>query len=219
MVLTLMARGWFITLEGIEGSGKTTQVSNLAEALRSSGKQVIITREPGGTRAGELIRAIFLDGTISLEITAELLLVLADRAQHVREKLRPALAAGQVVISDRYSDSTIAYQGYGRGLDLQLVRQFNRLASDGIAPDITIVLDCPVEVGLARTRVRASNAACGHDRFEAEQIDFHRRVRNGFCALAAEEPSRVVLVDSSRELQQVGADIVRVVLERTSIGR
>jgi dTMP kinase len=216
VVFTLMARGWFITLEGIEGSGKTTQALILAETLRSRGKQVMITREPGGTRAGELMRAIFLDGTISLATTAELLLVLADRAQHVCEKLRPALAADQIVISDRYSDSTIAYQGYGRGFDLKLVRELNRLVSDGISPDLTIVLDCPVEIGLARTRMRANNTPRGPDRFEAEQIDFHRRVRDGFCAVAAEEPSRVVLVDSNREPHQISADIVRVVLERTA---
>jgi dTMP kinase len=209
-----MTRGRFITLEGIEGSGKTTQAAILAHELRSRGNPVMVTREPGGTRAGEFIRAIFLDNRISLEVTAELLLVLADRAQHVREKLRPALEAGQIVISDRYSDSTTAYQGYGRGLDLELVGDLNRLAGDGISPDLTIVLDCAPETGLARTRARAENAARAHDRFEGERLEFHRRVRDGFRQIARSEPSRVVLLDSTRKPGDVSADILRVALER-----
>jgi dTMP kinase len=209
-----MARGWFITLEGIEGSGKTTQAALLADALRARGKQVIMTREPGGTRAGELIRAIFLDSRIALEVTAELLLVLADRAQHVREKLGPALEAGQIVISDRYADSTVAYQGYGRGLDLKLVRDLNRLASGGITPDLTIVLDCSPETGLERSKARARGAVDIHDRFEGEQLAFHCRVRDGFRAIAREEPARVVLLDSAQEPTGVSGAILRVVLER-----
>jgi dTMP kinase len=209
-----MTGGWFITLEGIEGSGKTTQAAILADALRSRGNQVMVTREPGGTHAGEFIRAIFLDSSISLEATAELLLVLADRAQHVREKLRPALEAGQIVISDRYSDSTTAYQGYGRGFDLKLVGKLNRLASDGITPDLTIVLDCAPETGLARTKARAKGAARAPDRFEGEQLEFHRRVRDGFRVIARDEPSRVVLLDSTREPGDVSADILYVVLAR-----
>src|SRR6202521_487372 len=145
-----MDRGRFITLEGVEGSGKTTQTAIVAGVLRAAGHRVMVTHEPGGTRAGEAIRAIFLDPAVSLNVASELLLVLADRAQHVREKLRPALEAGEIVISDRYSDSTTAYQGYGRGVDLQLVDELNRLASDGIRPALTIVLDCPVEIGLVR---------------------------------------------------------------------
>src|SRR5271154_6425203 len=150
-----MATGVFITLEGVEGSGKTTQAAILGDALRKDGHRVTVTHEPGGTRAGETIRGIFLDPAVSLDVAAELLLVLADRAQHVREKLRPALASGEIVISDRYSDSTTAYQGYARGFDLTLVDELNRLASDGIRPALTIVLDCPVETGLMRTRARA----------------------------------------------------------------
>jgi dTMP kinase len=209
-----MTRGWFITLEGIEGSGKTTQAAILADALRSCGNQVMVTREPGGTRAGEFIREIFLDSSISLKPTAELLLVLADRAQHVREKLLPALEAGQIVISDRYSDSTIAYQGYGRGLDPKLVRDLNRLASDGIIPDLTIVLDCPPEIGLARTKARAESAVRVRDRFEGEQLEFHRRVRDGFRVMARDDRSRVVLLDSTREPPDVSAAILHLVLER-----
>src|SRR6516162_408913 len=208
-----MTRGSFITLEGIEGSGKTTQAAILAQALRSRGRKVMVTREPGGTRAGELIRAIFLDRSISLEGTAELLLVLADRAQHVREKLRPALEGGQIVISDRYSDSTIAYQGYGRGLDLKLVRELNRVASDDVIPDLTILLDCDAETGLLRTKTRAENAVRVADRFEGELIEFHQRVREGFRMIARDEPLRIVLLDSARETNQVSADVLRLVLQ------
>src|SRR4029077_18592466 len=147
-----MGKGYFITLEGVEGSGKTTQTALVADALRAAGDRVTVTREPGGTRAGEAIRAIFLDPAVSLHAAAELLLVLADRAQHVREKLKPALAAGEIVISDRYADSTVAYQGYARGFDLDFLRELNRLATDGIMPDLTVVLDCRVPTGLARIR-------------------------------------------------------------------
>jgi dTMP kinase len=210
-----MSHGWFVTLEGIEGSGKSTQAAILARALRSRGSQVVVTREPGGTRAGEFIRKVFLDSSISLEATTELLLVLADRAQHVREKLRPALENGQVVISDRYSDSTVAYQAYGRGLDLKQVRELNRIASGGLTPDLTIVLDCPPEIGLARTTARAESAARAHDRFEKEQIEFHRRVRDGFRMIARDETLRVVLLDSTRGAVEVSADVLRLVLERS----
>src|SRR6202022_1314538 len=133
-----MGNGMFITLEGVEGSGKTTQAALVADALRKEGRRVTLTHEPGGTRAGEAIRAIFLDPAVSLDVAAELLLVLADRAQHVREKLKPTLAAGEIVISDRYSDSTVAYQGYGRGFDLKLLDELNRLARDGIPPTLPL---------------------------------------------------------------------------------
>jgi dTMP kinase len=209
-----MAHGWFITLEGIEGSGKTTQAAILADALRAAGRRVTVTHEPGGTRAGEAIRAIFLDPAVSLHPAAELLLVLADRAEHVREKLRPAIAAGEIVISDRYSDSTVAYQGYGRGSDLKLLRDLNRLASDDLRPDLTLVLDLPVETGLLRTRERTEKTARKLDRFEGEGTEFHQKVRDGFLAIAKAEPDRVRVIDSARTLEAVGADILRAVNER-----
>jgi dTMP kinase len=189
-----MAAGVFITLEGVEGSGKTTQAAILGDALRKNGRRVTVTHEPGGTRAGETIRAIFLDPAVSLDVAAELLLVLADRAQHVREKLRPALASGEIVISDRYSDSTTAYQGYA-------------------TPDLTIVLDLPVETGLERTRARAKGTGRGSDRFEGERAEFHRKVRDGFLAIAKSEPSRVVVIDADRPVAAVTADIQHAVDE------
>jgi dTMP kinase len=206
-----MGNGVFVTLEGVEGSGKTTQAALLAGELRRRGHRVTLTHEPGGTRAGEAIRAIFLDPAVSLGSSAELLLVLADRAQHVREKLLPALETGEIVISDRYSDSTVAYQGYGRGIDLKLIEELNRLASGGIRPSLTIVLDCPVEVGLMRARARARGNPRGYDRFEGEQAEFHRKVRDGFLAVARAEPDRVRVIDSTRERALVGADILLAV--------
>jgi dTMP kinase len=203
--------GLFITLEGVEGSGKTTQAAILGDALRGQGRRVVVTHEPGGTRAGEAIRAIFLDPAVSLDVAAELLLVLADRAQHVREKLKPSVVAGDIVISDRYSDSTTAYQGYGRGFDLKLLADLNRLASDAMKPDLTLVLDVPVETGLERTRARVKGAVRGPDRFEGEAQEFHRRVRDGFLEIARAEPDRVRVVDASRPLEAVSADILAAV--------
>ena len=207
-----MARGMFITLEGGEGSGKTTQAALVAEALRAAGRRVMVTHEPGGTRAGEAIRAIFLDPALKLEVAAELLLALADRAQHVRERLQPALATGEIVISDRYCDSTVAYQGYGRGFDLKLLADLNRLASDGLRPDLTFVLDCSAEIGLARSRARRAAAAA--DRFEGERLEFHRRVRDGFLALARDEPDRVMVIDATAPRAAVTARILAVITAR-----
>lgn len=209
-----MATGWFITLEGVEGSGKTTQARLLCDALRARGYSVLLTREPGGTATGATLRALLLDPAASLEPATELLLMLADRAQHVREQLQPALASGMIVISDRYCDSTTAYQGYGRGFDLKLLAELNRLASDSTLPNLTFLLDCPVAVGLARTRARQLNLAGAPDRFEKEQMEFHQRVRDGFVAIARAEPARVILLDSSRSLDAVRDGILNTVMER-----
>jgi dTMP kinase len=207
-----MSKGFFITLEGVEGSGKTTQTALVAEALRAAGHRVTVTREPGGTRAGEAIRAIFLDPAVSLHAAAELLLVLADRAQHVREKLKPALAAGEIVLSDRYSDSTVAYQGYGRGLDLKLLDELNRLATDGTHPELTIVLDLAVETGLERTRARVRGDVRGPDRFEGEQVEFHRRVREGFLTIARDQPGRVRTLDATAPVAEITGRIVAAIV-------
>jgi dTMP kinase len=206
-----MGTGFFITLEGVEGSGKTTQTALVANELRLSGHRVTVTREPGGTRAGEAIRAIFLDPAVSLHAAAELLLVLADRAQHVREKLKPALAAGEIVLSDRYSDSTVAYQGHGRGLDLKLLEELYRLAGDGTRPDLTIVLDLAVETGLERTRARVRGDVRGPDRFEGEQVEFHRRVREGFLTIARDEPNRVRTIDATAPVAEITSRIVEAI--------
>lgn len=209
-----MARRMFITLEGGEGSGKTTQAALVAEALRAAGRRVTVTHEPGGTRAGEAIRAIFLDPALKLEVAAELLLALADRAQHVREKLQPALEADEIVISDRYCDSTVAYQGHGRGFDLKLLADLNRLASDGMRPDLTFVLDCSAEIGLERSRARRAAAA---DRFEGERLEFHRRVREGFLALARDEPDRVIVIDATAPRAAITAWIVAAITARMAL--
>src|SRR6202158_3167316 len=211
-----MANGLFITLEGVEGSGKTTQAAILGDWLRKDGRRVTVTHEPGGTRAGETIRAIFLDPAVSLDVAAELLLVLADRAQHVREKLRPAIAAGEIVISDRYSDSTTAYQGYGRGFDLKLLGELNRLASDAMSPALTILFYLPGETGPQRPRAGAEGSGRGSDRFEGERAEFHRKVRAGFLAIAAAEPARVVVIDADREVATVSVEIRRAVEELLS---
>lgn len=208
-----MGRGLFITLEGVEGSGKTTQAAALAATLRAAGRKVTVTHEPGATAAGEAIRKVLLDPAVSLDATTELLLALADRAQHVREKLRPALTAGEIVISDRYSDSTAAYQGCGRGFDLALLAELGRLATGATTPDLTLVLDCPVETGLARTRERLRGRAHRFDRFEAENVEFHRRVREGFLAIARAEPERVKVLDSERPPEAVAAEVLRAVQE------
>lgn len=206
--------GFFITLEGVEGGGKTTQAAILADALRRDGRAVEVTHEPGDTAAGKSIRQIFLDPNVRLEPAAELLLVLADRAQHVREKIRPALDAGRIVISDRYSDSTTAYQGYARGFDLDLLKGLNQLASDGLTPDLTIVLDLEAEAGLKRTHARGKALAHVADRFESERAEFHRKVRDGFLAIARAEPKRVIVIDSAPAVAEVSAAILKAVRSR-----
>ena len=186
----------FVTFEGIEGSGKSSHARALAETLRSSGRVVVETREPGGTPAGAAIRALLL-GAEATPLTGqtELFLVCADRAQHVSQVIRPALADGRVVVCDRFSDSTLAYQGYGRGLDLAVVRALDAEARGGLAPVLTFLLDCPVDVGLGRAKARAGAA----DRFEREAVAFHQRIRDGFLALAADAPDRIVVIDSTAD--------------------
>jgi dTMP kinase len=199
----------FVTFEGIEGSGKSTHLGYLAAHLRQAGRDVVETREPGGTRAGEAIRRLLL-GRDAVPLTAEteLLLYCADRAQHVAELIRPALAAGRVVLCDRFSDSTIAYQGNGRGLDLETVRALDAHARSGLRPGLTFLLDCPAEEGLARARRRAGAAAGPADRFERESTPFHERVRAGFLALAAGDPDRFCVLDASEPIEHVRARVI-----------
>lgn len=197
----------FVTFEGIEGCGKTTQAHRLARAL---GPSALLTQEPGGTALGRAIRALLLEvtgGGMSPE--AEVLLFFADRAQHVAEVVRPALAAGKVVISDRYTDSSMAYQGYGRGIDLELIRVVARAATGGLTPELTVFIDVPVDVGLARVGKRGR-----HDRLEAEVREFHERVRDGYHALAAAEPGRWVRIDGEAEPEEVERQVLAAAASR-----
>jgi dTMP kinase len=201
----------FVTFEGIEGSGKSAHARTLAASLRARGHDVVETHEPGGTPAGAAIRALLLGAEATpLSPLAELLLYCADRTQHVSQVIRPELAAGRIVVCDRFSDSTIAYQGYGRGLDLDVVRGLDARARDGLEPTLTLLLDCPVEVGLARARARSGD----DDRFEREAVAFHERIRAGFHAVAAATPGRVVVLDSTADATDVSARVLAATLGR-----
>ncbi|MBW1785375.1 MAG: dTMP kinase [Deltaproteobacteria bacterium] len=189
----------FITLEGIEGCGKSTQASRLVVRLKATGIPALLTLEPGGTRVGQGIRKILLDArNRDLSPLAELLLYEADRAQHVAEVIGPALKRGAWVVCDRYFDATTVYQGVARGLDPELIGLLNERASDGARPDITLLLDCPVHVGLGRALSRnETSSEKGQDRFEREKTAFHEAVREGYLALAREEPGRFIVVDGA----------------------
>jgi dTMP kinase len=205
----------FITLEGCDGTGKSTQINALERYLASRGKAFVSTREPGGTMLGRLIRQTLLQvGDQPMDIFTELFLYLADRAQHVSDVILPALESSKVVLCDRYIDSTLAYQGYGRGLDLTLLQELNGIAAHGVKPDLTLLFDCPVEVGLSRTigRPRTQNEGhLGEDRFETEKIEFHERVRGGFLVMARDEPQRFRVIDASRSLDDVTQSVLSLV--------
>jgi len=200
----------FVTIEGIEGSGKSTQCRLLAGYLRQMDFRVTETREPGGTEMGELIRDLLLSPS-NKEISpeTELLLYLACRAHHAEQVIRPALQRGDLVISDRFADATVAYQGFGRGLDLERIRTLNEVATGGIAPDITVLLDLEAKIGLARVRVRLPRGET--DRFEREELEFHKRVREGYRFLASTEPDRVKIVAADEPVETVQANIQRIV--------
>ncbi|GBD98164.1 thymidylate kinase [bacterium BMS3Abin07] len=196
-------KGIFITFEGIEGSGKSTQTGLFCKLLEREGVDFVKTAEPGGTPIGEKIRNILL----SVEHThmtskTELLLYAASRAQHVEKVIRPALEKGQVVVCDRFSDSTLAYQGYGRGINRDLIMRLNNVCTDGIMPDLTFLLDMDVEAGLARNR-----SANKVDRLELEGVEFHRKVREGYLAIAGDDSGRVRLIDSSGGIEEVSSVI------------
>ena len=201
---TVPNRGLFITFEGTDGAGKTTQIERLTVDLRQTGYDVCLTREPGGTPISEQIRDMLLNPDHSeMAATTELLLYAASRAQHVSEVIKPALEAGKVVISSRFADATVVYQGYGRGLDLERIHHLNRIATDGVKPDVTFVLDLPVEIGLQRVQ----NSRGGLDRLEREKIEFHRRLREGYQIIAKQEPERLKIIDAQVSPEQVYTQI------------
>jgi len=189
----------FITFEGIEGSGKSTQIRRVAELVRDA----VVTKEPGGTPTADRIRAILLDSATTLDPVAELFLFAASRRQHVAEVIRPALAAGGLVLCDRYTDATLAYQGFGRLLNLDKLRMLNDWATDSLQPDLTLLFDLPEEAGLGRARRRNEEAVHDEGRFEAEDLRFHRRVREGYLAMATAEPKRYAIVDADGSIDEV----------------
>ncbi|NCO66548.1 MAG: dTMP kinase [Candidatus Aquicultor secundus] len=196
----------FITFEGIEGSGKSTQMTLLASYLSSRGYDVTTTREPGGTPIGEAIRAVLLNPDFTeMDYRTEVLLYAADRAQHVAELVKPALARGSIVISDRYLDSTIAYQHYGRGLPLDFILEVNEQATEGIKPDLTLLLTVPVEIGLKRATKTIA------DRIEREDVEFHERVEKGFQELAKREPERWRVIDGMSTVDEIHTLIIQAV--------
>ena len=199
-------KGVFITFEGTEGSGKSSQIRFLADRLRAAGRTVRSLREPGGTPIGEEIRHTLKHSPHNQAMTpeAELLLLNASRAQLVREAVRPALAAGEVVLCDRFYDSTIAYQGYGRLLDLSIVREVIDFAVGNTRPDLTVLLTVPLATSEARRQIREAGSAPLRDRFEEADRDFFRRVENGYLSIAAAEPARVYAVDSTQPPDRVG---------------
>lgn len=205
-------KGIFISFEGIEGTGKTTQAGFLAERLVAEGRDVVLTYEPGGTVIGKRIREVLLrPDHREMSYVTELLLYNADRAQHLKEKILPAVGEGKVVITDRFSDSTVAYQGYGRGIDLTLLSSIDSISTGGIRPDLTILFDLDVEQGLMRNK-RVNKV----DRLELEDVEFHKKVRNGFLKIAETEPDRIKIVDASMPIEQVKEAIWEIVLKYVS---
>jgi dTMP kinase len=201
--------GTFITLEGIEGSGKTTHASRLYQVLTANGYLVLPTREPGGTPIGERLRAVLLDhSTEPIAPETEAFLILAARRQHVDHVIRPALLQGRIVLCDRFFDSTLAYQGYARGLDLTLLRMMNTWATDNLVPDLTLLFDVPVTTGLRRRH----RDAASQNRLDQETERFHRKVRAGFLRLARREPRRIKIVNATQPPDLTGATVEKLVL-------
>jgi dTMP kinase len=197
--------GLLVTFEGIEGSGKTTQVGLTKAFIEEQGYPCLATQEPGGVPLGHEIRRLLLDkDDVRIDPLAELFLLEANRAQHVVEVIRPALEKGLVILCDRYTDATIAYQGAGRGVEVTLIEQMNRTAIDGLTPQLTIILDCPVAVGMARAK--------GEDRFEREDTAFHERVRKGYLQIARQEPQRVQVLSAEGTQMEIQKQIRALVL-------
>lgn len=210
-----MKRGLFITFEGIDGCGKTTQLRLLGQRLRSIGRDVEETVEPGGTAIGRLIRKILLDGANSqMDARAELLLYFASRAQNVAEVIRPAMDAGRVVLCDRFTDSTLVYQGCARGLGAELVVQLDQIACDGLRPDITVLIDIDLQTSLARAQQRNATLQSTETRIDDESAAFHGAVRDAYRALAAGEPERFVVLDGAMKIGNVARHLWEALRER-----
>jgi len=202
-----MRKGFLISLEGVEGSGKSTQLELLAASLEEMGKKVLRTREPGGTSLGERIRVLLLRGEgVRISPMAELLLYLACRAQLVEEVIRPALREGWIVLADRYLDASVAYQGYGRGLEVGMIQEMNRAVVGDAYPDLTFLLDLEAKAGLDRISPQ------GRDRLEGEGLAFHERVREGYLRLAAQDPSRIKVISAEKEVSAVAAEMKEYVV-------
>jgi dTMP kinase len=204
--------GTFITFEGIDGSGKSTQLRLLADHLKSLGHDVVTTREPGGTPLGVRLRAALLDAQEHVDPLTELLVFAADRAQHVRILLRPALESDRLVLSDRYADATVAYQGAGRGFSPQLIAQIVELATEGLKPDLTLLFDLSVDEGADRTR-RRTDERQQKDRLDDEDVDFHTRVREAYLKIAAAEPKRMKIIKTDGSKEETHARVKEVVTE------
>jgi dTMP kinase len=195
-----------ITFEGIEGCGKTTQIELLYAYLEEAGYKIIKTREPGGTAFGEALRKVFLHENVEVYPLSELLVFMAMRAQHVEELIQPALKEGKIVLCDRFIDASYAYQGYGRGIELGVIETLNRLVTKGIRPKLTILLNCPVNKGLARKAKAASM-----DRFEKENLSFHRKIKKAYDELSKEDPKRFFVVDGALDINTVHKTIKKKV--------
>ena len=203
-----MQRGRFITFEGIDGCGKTTQLRMLAHWLRDRGTEVIETVEPGGTAIGQQIRKILLDpANADIQPRTELLLYFASRAQNVEQVIRPGLDSGRIVLCDRFTDSTLVYQGAGRGIDSQVVIDLDHIACRGLKPDLTFLIDIDLETSLARARRRNERVGSSESRIDEESAAFHERVREGYLVLAKNEPSRFVVIDGSGAIGEVASRI------------
>lgn len=202
--------GTFITFEGIDGCGKSTQLRLLASELRVRGLEIVATREPGGTSLGKRLRAALLDVEEQVDPLAELLVFAADRAHHVRTLLVPALEANQIVLSDRYADATVAYQGAGRGFEPDLIQQIVQLATGGLMPDLTLLFDLSVAESAVRTRRRV--ASKNTDRLDSEDAQFHTRVRNAYVVIAKSEPGRFRVVDARGAVQETHKTVMNIVM-------
>lgn len=210
-----MKQGFLVSIEGPDGSGKSTLIQELASYYSNQGTEVVVTREPGGARIAEQIRQILLDPEhAEMEEKTELLLYIASRRQHLVEKVLPALDRGALVLMDRFIDSSVAYQGYGRGLDLEAIHWLNQFATDGKKPDLTLLLDLPAAEGLARIQATRSNDV---DRLDQEDLSWHERVREGYLRLLEEEPTRFVKVDASQELSLVVEQALTLIQERLKL--